>query len=407
MNHLYRILSFILLLVLNFSFTISVAFSQDTIPKKFGEADDEYTIAFLLPFNASKVFIRDLQQSDFYLPEETQIAVEFFQGALLAIDSLKKMGLKATILVYDVGNDSATITSVLARESLEHVDLIIGPLMGYSLKATSSFCRNEHIPLISPLFASYSDTASNEFFVLANATMRTHCERIYDYLLQHELLHRVIMFYRKNAGDSELVKYIKDYMDQQTAMKSPEVKIVEIQDSSKAAFGTLLDSLFIIDKNVVVVPSNDESFVRSVIKRLANFSEDHNIEVIGMPTWLNFDLIPAENFDSTKTIITSSYWLDKSSASAERFKVLYTGKYKENPTEYSVYGFDEFFYFGAHLMELGNKKFLSAFPPSIGSMIATNFRVIPVMKEERDVMYLENKSVFFLQHQNGKWNKIE
>lgn len=405
MNHLRRALLFILLLVFAFSLAIPVAFSQDTIPKEV-EADDEYTIAFLLPFNGNKVFIRDLEQSDFFFPEETQIAVEFYQGALLAIDSLKKLGLKATILVYDVGSDSATITHVLAKPQLRDADLIIGPLMGYSLKATSIFCRDKYIPLISPLFASYGSSTPNEFFILANATIRTHCERIYDYLLQHELARRVIMFYRKNDQDSELVKYIKDYRDKQTLMKSLEVKIIEIKDSSKTAYRTLHDSLFSIGKNIVIIPSNDESFVRSVMRRLTNFSAEYTIEVIGMPTWLNFDLIPAENFDSTRTIVTSSYWLDRSSAKAENFKILYTGKYKVNPTEYSVYGFDEVFYFLAHLKQMGN-KFLSVFPPSIGSMIATNFRVVPVLRDERDVMYRENKSVFVLQHQNGTWNRIE
>src|SRR6185295_12251510 len=129
MNQLHRTLSFILLLMLSSSFAPSVAFSQDVRPREIVEVDSAYTIAFLLPFNTGKVFIRDLQQSDFYFPEETRIAVEFYQGAMLAIDSLKKMGLKATILVYDVGNDSATITAVLARPQLRDADLIIGPLM--------------------------------------------------------------------------------------------------------------------------------------------------------------------------------------------------------------------------------------------------------------------------------------
>lgn len=189
-------------------------------------------------------------------------------------------------------------------------------------------------------------------------------------------------------------------------MRSLEVRIVEIRDSSKAGYKALVDSLFTIDTNTVIIPSNDESFVRSVMNRLVHISAEYNIEVIGMPTWANFDLIPEENFDSTRTIITSSFWLDKSSAGAEKFKALYAGKYEENPSEYSVYGFDEILYFGAHLMNMGN-KFLVIFPPSVGSMIATNFTVVPVLKEERDVMYRENKSVFFLQHQNGKWTKIE
>ncbi|HYV91762.1 MAG TPA: ABC transporter substrate-binding protein [Chitinophagales bacterium] len=370
------------------------------------EKDEQYTIAFLLPFNASKVFIRDLQQSDFFLPNETQIAVEFYQGAMLAIDSLKKMGLKATVLVYDAGNDSATINAILKKEPLEDADLIIGPLAGYALKATSSFCFNEHIPLISPLSAAYVSSSPNEFFILANATMRTHCEAVYDYLLKRELTHHLVMVYRKNAQDQELVKYIKDYRAKKTYMSSPELKFAELSDSSKMRLSNFRDSLFITDKNIVLVPSNDEMFVRSLLQKVASLSADYNIEVIGMPTWSNFDLVPSEYFDSAKVMITSSFWLDKTSEKAAGFKSQYVSAYQTNPTEYSVRGYDELFYFGSHLMQMGD-KFLTVFPRTAGLTASTAYDVVPVLRQERDVMYRENKSIFFLQHQNGKWMKLK
>src|SRR6185295_17669441 len=53
---------------------------------------NEYTIALLLPFHAGRVYVEDLNGGDYFFPDETQVAVEYYQGALLALDSLSKIG---------------------------------------------------------------------------------------------------------------------------------------------------------------------------------------------------------------------------------------------------------------------------------------------------------------------------
>ncbi len=388
------------------SFCTTSASAQEIQLTKSQKHDSAYTIALLLPFNSQKVFVRDLQQSDFYFPDESQIAVEFYQGAMLALDSLKQMGLNATVLVYDVGNDSVTVNNVLAKPQLKDANLIIGPLSGYALKATTAFSFNEHIPLVSPLSASVNSSSPNQFFILANATIRTHCEAIYDYLLKHELTHRMILLYRNKPDDLELVNFIKNYRDKQTEAGNPELKFVELTDSTRTTYRKLRDSLFLTDKNILLVPSNDQSFVRSVLKQVTNLKSDYTIEVFGMPTWSNFDLVPSENFDSSNVHLTSSFWLDRTLPHAITFKNAYSEKYKVNPSEYSVRGYDEMFYFGSHMQRFGSRLFLSVFPSADGLTSATAYRIIPVMRDEQEVIYRENQTVFFLQHQNGNWEKM-
>ncbi len=369
-------------------------------------SDSTYTIAFLLPFNASKVFIRDLDHGDFYFPDESQIAVEYYQGALLGADSLRKRGMNITITAYDIGNDSATVNAVLANPQVKSSNLIVGPINGYALKAVSEFSLREHIPMVSPLSATLIPADPNQFYIVANATMRTHCEQIYEYLLQHELTHHTVLLYRNKSEDLELLKYFSDYHLKRLNNESTALRFSELNDSSRKNHVRLKDSLFMTDKNILVVLSNNENFVRSVFRQAGSLKADYDIQVIGMPTWLNFDLVSNESLDSTNVIITSSYFPDKSSAKAGTFKKSYVEKYKVNPSEYSIRGYDEMFYFGSHLMDMGNRLFLSVFPPAAGISGATSYKVVPVMQLEREVMYRENKSVFFLHRENGKWTKM-
>ncbi|HUM47111.1 MAG TPA: hypothetical protein PLD84_09290, partial [Chitinophagales bacterium] len=137
----------------------------------------------LLPFQSSKVFITDLSESSsYYFPEESQLAAEYYQGALIALDSLKRMGLKTKISVYDVGMDSMQLKKTLLEPGLKNADLIIGPVGNSSLKITCQFSISNKIWLVSPFSVTAIGNNPNPNYVLANATMRSHCEKIYDYI---------------------------------------------------------------------------------------------------------------------------------------------------------------------------------------------------------------------------------
>ncbi|MCY7409615.1 MAG: ABC transporter substrate-binding protein [Chitinophagales bacterium] len=391
----YRI-EFLLLLLLTAS---NFSFAQNTLVKDSLESDKTFSIVFLLPFNSQKVFIIDLSTSEFNFPDESKLSIEIYEGALFALDSLKKMGFNAIVNSYDVGNDSASIQNILTKKEVKDADLIIGPINGVSLKQAASFALREHIPLISPLSATYFPNDPNQFLILANATMQTHCEFIYDYLLDHELVHRMIMVYRKNNQDLELVKFIKDYRDKKTEQGSPEINFVELTDSSETTFRKLKDSLYFTDKNIILIPSSDEVFVRSMMKRITNLDSAYHIQVYGMPTWNNFTLIPSSQFDSSQTKITSSFFLDQSLPQADSFKVAYHLKYGFNPTANSLKGYNLMLYFGKQLLKYQD-KFMVTFP--LSAFLGCNIKVVPVMKVP-DVLYRENKSLFMLQHSNGNW----
>lgn len=393
----FRFLKFILpILFLTASVNSS---AQNSLVNDSVENHKTYSIVFLLPFNSQKVFIKDLSTSEFNFPDDSRLSVEIYEGALFALDSLKKIGFNATVNSYDVGNDSASIQNILSKSEVKNADLIIGPINGYSLKQAASFALREHIPIISPLSATYFPNEPNQFLILANATMQTHCEFIYDYLLDHELVHRMIMVYRKNKPDLELVKYIKDYRDKKTEQGSPEINFVELTDSSETTFRKLKDSLYFTDKNIILIPSNDEVFVRNMMKQISSLDSAYQVQVYGMPTWNNYSLISSAQFDSSQTRITSSFFLDQSIAQADSFKSAYYLKYGFNPTMNSLKGYNLVLYFGNHLLKYDD-KFMATFPSS--SFLGCNIEIVPVMKVP-DILYRENKSLYMLQHSNGKW----
>lgn len=363
--------------------------------------EDEITIAFIFPFNSQKVYITDLSQSKYFFPEETRIAVEFYQGALLALDSLKETGLKANILVYDCGGDSAAITRITRKSALKKADLIFAPFNGNSMQAVVEFGLREKIPVVSPLSVFFSDTAANPFLILANPTMKTHARAICDYMEKKAQGHRSILIYQKTPADLALVSFIKSYAAERKKQGEIALRFVELTDSSKTTYWKLKDSLFKTDENHIFIPCMNESVVSSVLKQLVSLKETYNLSVYGMPTWSNLPNMPAAYFDSLDVVISESFWIDKYAPSVQRFHNLYHQKYEVDPSVFSVRGYDEALFFAGLLMQHDTiiSHLLTAEPTA---KLATryDYRSNASMPQRA---YLENRSVMVLERKNGRW----
>lgn len=77
--------------------------------------------------------------------------LEFYEGALLAIDSLKKAGHSFKIYVYDTGRDLQKLTNILNRKELSEMELFIGPFDSLLLEKALVFAANHNIKVVSPL----------------------------------------------------------------------------------------------------------------------------------------------------------------------------------------------------------------------------------------------------------------
>ncbi|MCK6649751.1 MAG: LysM peptidoglycan-binding domain-containing protein, partial [Bacteroidia bacterium] len=125
-----------------------------TAEKYNGELKDEYNIAFFLPFHADEsnaIEIEKLVKGEEHFSNKTKVALEFYEGAKLAIDSLKKEKLNAKIFVYDVDDkDSLGVLNLLKKPELASMDLIIGPLYGSSFMPVAKFAKENEIPIVSP-----------------------------------------------------------------------------------------------------------------------------------------------------------------------------------------------------------------------------------------------------------------
>ena len=119
--------------------------------------DDVYKVALMLPLYLEEIefgdgdILKNPDNSVNFLPFQF---IQFYQGFLMAADSLAKEGFRAEVYVYDVDQQISKTIKVLQQEELKDMDLIIGPLFRTSFKYVSNFAELFDIKIVNPLSQS-------------------------------------------------------------------------------------------------------------------------------------------------------------------------------------------------------------------------------------------------------------
>lgn len=104
-----------------------------TFYKDFIEEDTSINLAILLPFRADE-YVEKSSKDIFEKNQLANMVTDFYMGAEIAIDSIKKQGVNVHVNVFDTGNRGNNIEAILNENKLENTDVVIGPFTQTKLK---------------------------------------------------------------------------------------------------------------------------------------------------------------------------------------------------------------------------------------------------------------------------------
>lgn len=83
--------------------------------------------------------------------EDTKSALylEYYQGFLLAVDSLKKRGASIDVYAFDTEGKGSTLDRILAKPEMKSMDLIIGPADNNLIQKTAAFALKNEINMVN------------------------------------------------------------------------------------------------------------------------------------------------------------------------------------------------------------------------------------------------------------------
>ncbi|MGE0560951.1 MAG: LysM peptidoglycan-binding domain-containing protein [Flavobacteriales bacterium] len=325
-----------------------------------GQKKSVYKIALLLSF-----YLDENQEITYNVLEKRKIyprstfAVEFYQGVLLALDSLSNDETKFELYVYDTeGQDSLQTMKVLAKPELKTVDLIVGPLYASNFEKAADFARKHNIPIISPVKQNNKVLLGNEAVFKIVPSRSSSINQLVRLVVDSFSTDNLIAIQYQANTESALVDiYVKDYNTailgkNDTSRFSPMKKILVTKSEEVA------NHLKPHANNVIFLPNNNSTFITNLFINLtaklnSKDFKDCRITLIGLEEWLQFDNIDIEYFQTLNVHVPISQFVDYEDEFTKTVVARYYQKTETYPSNNSFLGYDIASYFCSNLLKYG------------------------------------------------------
>lgn len=308
--------------------------------------DSHVKVALLLPFYANEYpSVSDgLNYGTFTsLSARSEQFVYFYEGILLAIDSLKSKGYKIDLHVFDTEKDVDKMNAMTRQLDQLAPDLIIGPVYASVFRTVIDNLRNKNVPIVYPLSSRTENFGQYPNFVQVNASSATLADKMTGWLSQQHRNANIINIDLADTGEDE-------------KMFEQKMKQIGGVHFFKWNFAvnplTAIKPLLLPDReNIIVLPTTKEADVSKVLPALSVYAESYKITVVGFPEWQTFTSVDHETYFKLNTKIFTYSYVDSHSPAALDFATDFRRYFYTEPNGVAFKAYD----LGLYFIELAAK----------------------------------------------------
>lgn len=307
-----------------------------SVPKKI-ERVNMIKVALLLPFMTNEP----------RPSSNTQRFIEYYEGMLLAVDSLRNSGCSIELSVFDTGNGTKKIKEILKEDALKEANLIIGAVQNDQIAPVAEFAEKNNIKYVIPFTSKNDDVLSNANIFQVN----TPHSYLYAKASQAscDLFANDNIILLKVPGTEEKTDFIKAL---KAEMKQRNISWRELTYSADT-FPVEMEAMLSKDKRSVIIPTSGSlealSKFKSPLRMLAETKPEFNITMFGYPEWQTYTNECLDDFFALNTYIYSFFYADNLSPEVSNFYSKYKTWYSKNLInifpKYGILGFDTGMFF--------------------------------------------------------------
>lgn len=336
---------------------------------------DIFNVAILLPFTEPEKGIVDTtetaveltpleiqkkQEEAKKISHHTANFLDFYQGALIAIDSLKTMGISINLTTYDTGKSSKKTKELLLEDGVENANLIIGPAYPECLKLVAEFALENRIPIVSPLSSNNFMLHRNPYLFQINPSFLTQLE---EFTSTIDLCNgdNIVLIHEDDSTNASMVNSYKKMVNSRID-ECPSSHLIHFKEVKyKAGSATpkiqelIGQSLSLDRKNIILVPSNNEAFVSDLFGNLHTLLTVYKypISVYGLPRWQRFRNIQVDYFYELNLHLFTPFYVDYKRREVKTFIAKYRDSFRAEPSQFAFQGYDVMFYFLSAMQSYG------------------------------------------------------
>lgn len=282
--------------------------------------------------------------------------IEYYEGFLIAVDSLKRTGTSIDLYVYNCGDDKASLNTILAKDEMKKMNIIFGPSQSQHVKTLADFAKKHDIRMVIPFSSKEEEVFNNPFIYQINTPQSYLYSEVYEHFTR-QFSDANIIILEATATEKDKTDFIKG-LKQELSNKGIPVKTLP-----ESATAQNMKEVLRNDKENIFIPTSgsDVTLIKIIpqLTMLVRENPDTNIHLFGYPEWQTYTKNHLDSFFELDTYFYSSFYTNNMLPAAINFINSYHKWYSKdmvvNYPQYGMLGFDTGFFFLKGLAKYGSE----------------------------------------------------
>ena len=286
---------------------------------------------------------------------ESSRMVEYYEGLLMAVDSLKRTGTSIDLYTYNSGPESASLNSILGKSEMKDMDIIFGPLYQQHIEPLAEFAKKQDTRLVIPFTSKDNTVFQNPAVYQINTPQSYLYSEVYDHFVR-QFPNANVIFIEASQGAKDKAEFIKGLKDELRNRSIPMKSLKE--DVTVESLKTVLRT----DRENIFIPTSGSNLtlikILPQLTLLVREQPESRIHLFGYPEWQTYTKDPLEAFFELDTYFYSSFYTNNLLPAAINFTKNYRRWYGKEMDErypkFGMLGFDTGYFFLKGLARYGS-----------------------------------------------------
>ena len=310
---------------------------ENEIYKDVIERTSAINVALLMPFKAQD--LDTLSTKEIFSRSNSKnrlanIVTDFYLGADVAIDSLRKQGININLEIYDTGKKQSKVRDIITQNDFDNTDVIIGPLYSEEVNIVAN---KLNVPVVFPHYSKKQSYFSSSRIVKTAPEKKIYLEELLGYISKSYQGENIIVIgdgkWQSNLAVTKSVQVLQNHDSiNQIAVLKPKKGYI-----SKEQFLEVLKPNI---QNWVILTSDNNVITSDVVNSLISLPEETTAKLFSIEKGNSFNKIENNKLAQVGfTFVTDSY-IDEDAFATKTFNAQFKRKNFVLPSKYATKGFD-------------------------------------------------------------------
>lgn len=286
---------------------------------------------------------------------ESSRMVEYYEGLLMAVDSLKRTGTSIDLYTYNSGPENTSLNSILGKSEMKDMDIIFGPLYQQHIKPLAEFAKKQNTRLVIPFTSKDNTVFQNPAIYQINTPQSYLYSEVYNHFVR-QFPNANVIFIEASQDTKDKAEFIKGLKDE---LRNRSIPMKSLKESVAVES---LKTVLRADRENIFIPTSGSNLtlikILPQLTLLVREQPESRIHLFGYPEWQTYTKDHLEAFFELDTYFYSSFYTNNLLPAAINFTKTYRRWYGKEMDErypkFGMLGFDTGYFFLKGLARYGS-----------------------------------------------------